>query len=214
MTEKDYLIGNDQDDTWALPILNYVAQRKKVTRKVCSECGIEKLQSEFPAMAARCKPCHNKNVRSLKHERGDTCSFAESKNCTLYLGVHIAEGILKNVFKQVVLMPFGNPGYDFICNKGLKIDVKSACIHYRREKEYWCFAINKNKIADYFLLLAFDNRQELKPLHLWLVPGNKLNTMGQLQVSKSRGIKRWIEYEQSIDKVIIECDTLRGVSNG
>ena len=75
---------------------------------------------------------------------------AANPMCGAYLGIHIAERILSRIFKDVEVMPNGNPGYDFICNHGKKIDVKSAC----SIKGYhsWGFAIRCNIVADYFFM--------------------------------------------------------------
>lgn len=108
------------------------------------------------------------------HKKGLKQPMAENKECPLYLGVHIAETVLSKVFENVEKMPQNNPGYDFICNKGYKIDVKSACLNNRN---YWAFSIYNNKIPDYFLLLAFDNRTSLKPLHLWLIKSTEIPPM-------------------------------------
>lgn len=128
-------------------------------------------------------------------------------NCSSYLGVYIAERVLSKVFKNVERMPYGNPGYDFICDKGYKIDVKSTCHTKSRCKKY-TFSIKRNKITDYFLFLAFDNRQDLNPLHLWLIPGHIVNNKITIEISEST-LDKWSEYEQPINKVISCCDTLR-----
>lgn len=106
----------------------------------------------------------------LKKNIGKT--YADNKSCALYLGVAIAERVLSKVFKDVQRMPMHNPGFDFICNKGYKIDVKSATINkYNR----WNFQIRGNIIADYFLCILYKNRDELKnPLKIWLIPTNAM----------------------------------------
>ena len=101
--------------------------------------------------------------------------MSENKDCPAYLGVNIAEKILAHIFKKenVERMPYGHKGYDFICGKGKKVDVKSSSLH---SYYYWKFNIRNNKIAEQFLLLAFDERSEddknLKPMRLWLVPSD------------------------------------------
>lgn len=76
-----------------------------------------------------------------------------NKGCTSYLGVYIAEQVLSKLFKNVTKMPYGHTGFDFICGKDKKIDVKSACKRKFKPNSWadaWDFTINKNKIADYF----------------------------------------------------------------
>ena len=74
---------------------------------------------------------------------------------------------------------------------------------------HWRYGINKNKIADYFLLLAFNNREDLEPIHQWLIPGKILNHLKGATISLST-TDRWKKYEQPIEPAIICCDNIRG----
>lgn len=134
-----------------------------------------------------------------------------NKNCPTFLGCHVAERVLSHVFKDVDRMPSNNRGYDFICNKGMKIDVKSACLH----KDKYHFIINHNKIADYFLFIAFDNRTNLNPQHIWLIKSDEklsysekfLNELNGINITnKLYCIDKFLIYEL-IDKLkeTIEC---------
>ena len=98
-----------------------------------------------------------------------------------------------------------NPGYDFICNRGKKIDVKSSCI---RRGNTWIFRINYNTIADYFLCLAFDNRADLNPMHIWLLPSNITSHLSGASIGFST-ISKWDEYRLDISKVSMCCDLMR-----
>lgn len=101
-------------------------------------------------------------------------TYNENKNCSLYLGVHVAERVLSYIFKNVQKMPMKNQGYDFVCGKGFKIDVKSGVLQYKKDGSViWYFHTKKNIIADYFLFIAFDNRTDLNPCHIWLIEGNE-----------------------------------------
>ena len=137
--------------------------------------------------------------------------FDKNKECSQYLGIHVAERVLSHVFKNVERLPCGNPGYDFICNHGKRIDVKSSCIRKNSNSSNWAFHINHNTIADFFLCLAFDNRESLTPLHVWLIPGNMVNNRTGVGISPST-IHRWDEYQLDISKVMTCCDTLRNQS--
>lgn len=130
-----------------------------------------------------------------------------NKNCPGFLGVYIAEHILSHIYHNVKRMPYGHRGYDFICGKGYKIDVKSACLK-ENHPNLWGFSIKRNKIPDYFLCLAFDNREDLNPLYIWLIPGYILNNKFGTSISKST-LNKWKEYEQSINKVITCCNKCR-----
>lgn len=137
--------------------------------------------------------------------------MSENKECTSYLGVHItehdiAENILNSIYKNVVRMPYGNPGYDFICDN-YKIDAKSSCILNNRNS--WKFNIKRNIITDYFLCIAFDNREYLNPMHIWLIPGHILNHLVGATISLST-LDKWSEYERNINDVILCCDIMKG----
>ena len=127
-------------------------------------------------------------------------SMSENKECTLYLGVYRVERLLKHFFNDVEMMPFGNKGYDAICNKGKKVDAKSSCI--QKNGNGWTFHIKHNTIADYFWCVALDNRKNLTIIHIWMLPGDKFSHLSGVSISPST-IDKWSEYEKSIDEAII-----------
>lgn len=134
---------------------------------------------------------------------------SENRQCAAFLGVHVAEQVLSKVFKDVQKMPPNHKGYDFICIKDKKIDVKSACTHMHDTKsDRWGFAIRKNQIADYYLCLAFNNREDLNPLHIWLIPGDVINHLTYASISEST-LSKWDEFKLDINKVTTCCDTLK-----
>lgn len=145
--------------------------------------------------------------RKAKHRYANGGQPAsENKQCPVFLGVNVAEGVLSQVFKDVEVMPYGYKGYDFICNRGKKIDVKSSCTHVRNNRsDSWGFNIKKNKTADFFLCMAFDNREDLTPLYLWLIPAKVVNHSTKASIAKST-IAKWDEYRLDIDKVAACCD--------
>ena len=157
----------------------------------------------------------------LKEQIGNNCwnwkggdkhvPYYENKDCSNYLGRHIAERILSKYFEDVKHMPYHNHGYDFICKKGYKIDVKSSCLHHPKNSNVrWYFDINRNKVADYFLCLGFDSREDLNPMRLWLIPGNKVNEkIGLIITNSERSLNTWKEYEKPIDKVEVCCEHLK-----
>jgi hypothetical protein len=139
-----------------------------------------------------------------------------NKNCATYLGVEISEKILANVFRNVKCMPTGNIGYDFVCGKGYKVDVKASCIHHSNVNNawtHWSFRIHKNTIADYFLCIAFDNREDLNPLHIWLVPGVIVSHLKGASISPST-INKWSDYEltNKMDRIIKCCNIMKNAT--
>ena len=194
------------------------------TNPVCRKCGVELTIDNWAPSNQKshhhiCKSCDNKRYRQwrranpekarakgTRHSRKEGHQpMGENKECPAYLGVHIAEEVLSSVFKNVQRMLYGHPGFDFICNGGYEIDVKSSCSH---KDGSWIFHINHNTIADYFLCLAFDNREDLNPLHVWLIPGEKINHLKGTSISPST-IHKWDEYRLDISKVKMCCDTMR-----
>ena len=133
---------------------------------------------------------------------------ASNKTCPIYLGIVVAERVLAEVFNNTKRMPYGNPDYDFICGQGYKIDVKSSCL--RNGGKYWAFSISRNTVADYFLCLAFDDRDSLTPMHLWIVPGRDINHLHVASISK-RSIDKWKKYEltNKINQVIDCCNNMK-----
>ena len=170
----------------------------------CKECQIESAKAWVDKNRAR------KNAYNLKrmHARGDRRPMKEAKDCASYLGVHVAERVLSSVFENVRRMPNNYPGYDFICGKGYKIDVKSSCLYHKGDWNWWAFTIKYNKDADYFLCIAFDNRMDLNPQHIWLIPGRLINHKKALGIS-NRSLAKWINYEKPIGEVIHCCESLK-----
>ena len=143
---------------------------------------------------------------SIYKSHGYNDGLKTNKNCGHWLG-NKAEIILMNMFERVERMEFGNQGYDFICGSGYKIDAKSAC-HRKNTSTRWTFRIDRNKITDYFLCLAFDDRENLTPLHVWLIPGAVLNNYTGVGISEST-LHKWSKYEQPLDKVLSCCNTMK-----
>lgn len=135
----------------------------------------------------------------------------EAKDSEVYLGVYVAEKVLSKIFKNVTRMPRCHSGYDFICGKGFKIDVKSACTKMIQKKyPAWYYNIKHNKDADYFFLMAFDNRESLTPIHLWLVPGGAVNDKDGFYIhNNQKSLSKWSEYERPIDDVQMCCDAMK-----
>ena len=191
---------------------------------ICRICGVE-LNDEnwYPSCQKRyqhiCKSCDNERKRQWAKANPEKVKviqirsrrkqgmhpFNKNKKCSLYLGVHIAEQILSQAFKNVQRMPYGNPGFDFICNKGYMVDVKGSCLN---KDGAWCFNIRHNITADYFLCLAFDNREDLNPLHAWLIPGSKLNHLIKTTIRLGT-IYKWDDYRLDVTKVAMCCDAMR-----
>ena len=184
-----------------------VCYQKQYTHKmiICSACGKKK---EHVANGM-CDSCNSKVNRGSMTNDG---TKIPNKECSTYLGVDISELILSKVFKNVKKMSYGHKGFDFKCSKGMKIDVKSAVLRFNKTlinyKGSWSFAIRRNKIPDYFLCIAYDNRIDLIPQHLWLIPSEKINHLTGTSIAKNK-IDKWKEYELPINKVLSCCNELK-----
>lgn len=196
-------------------------------KKPCHRCGKMLPTSDYhrkvnnrDGLATICKVCraayeksrlarHSDWVREYTHRKGIYQPMEENKSCPAYLGIYIAEKVLSVVFNVAKRMPNNNRGYDFICGRGFKIDVKSASrAHGFRDNRSWKFNIRNNTIADYFLCIGFDNRATLNPEHVWLIPGSKINCLGTWSVSYQT-LDKWKEFEKSLDRVLSCCDEFR-----
>lgn len=179
----------------------------------CQKCGIELTEENWYASQQKknyyiCKRCSNEKGRksAIKSERRKGVQpFDENPNCAQYLGVHVAERVLSHVFKDVKRMPMNNPGYDVICNQDKLVDVKSSCT---QGGGGWSFRIRQNTVADFFLCIAFDNRENLNPLHVWMIPGSTVNHLTGLSISESTHHK-WDEYRLDTSKIAECCDSIR-----
>ena len=180
---------------------NWRMANQKNYQYICNECQRKKINIWY-----KDNPDKVKAMQERSYKQRGYIPMSENKECTLYLGVHVTERVLRLLFNDVEVMSFGNPGYDFICNKGMKVDAKGACRGANRDR--WLFTINYNTTADYFLCLAFDNRTDLNPLYIWLIPGHILNHLSTASISKST-IHKWDAYKRNIDEVITCCDTIR-----
>ena len=190
----------------------------------CYVCGIE-LNTEncYPSSLKKyqyiCKKCECERTRQWRKANPDKakasymCSrrkrgvlpFDKNKDCGQFLGIHVAERVLSHVFKNVKRMPLHHK-FDFLCSKGKKIDVKSACPPGNRKG--WQFHIRRNASADYFLCLAFNDRKNLDPLYAWLIPGDKVNHLMTASISPTT-IHKWDSYQIDISKVVACCNVLK-----
>jgi len=194
------------------------------TNPTCRVCGVELNEENwFPSQRARytyrCKECDKEKTRLWREANPDkdraistrasrkrgARPYNENKDCAQYLGVHIAERVLSHVFKDVERMPMNHPGYDLICSKNNRIDVKSSCPHGKHQR--WNFHIRCNTTPDYFLCMAFNNREDLTPLHAWLIPGHRLSHLVNAVISPNT-VHKWDEYALDISKIATCCGTI------
>ena len=191
--------------------------------KRCPKCGETKEENQFVInksgsrigqLRCHCKKCSNETTRKWKYKHGQK-PMSQSKQCSSYLGVYITEHVLSKEFKTIIRMPYGNPDYDLICGKGYKIDCKSSCLHQgKRGVPTWKFCIKYNNKTDFFLLIGWDNREDLNPLKIWLIPSYLISSKASVTITNSPTVlKKWEEFERSINNVLTQCKIIRGEFN-
>ena len=114
-------------------------------------------------------------------------------------------------------MPYGNPGFDWMCKEGYKIDNKASCLIKLGASGTigWSYCIRCNKIADWFVLSAWDNRDNLYPLHVWafhkndMVKGRKFCSLSSFSITNApkylNNLKNW-EITDRLDKLKELCN--------
>lgn len=149
------------------------------------------------------------NHREWSHRTGRRAPMGENRNCSMFIGVHVAERVLSHVFKDVHRMPYNNPGFDFRCRFNKMIDVKCSCrVCRENHADRWQFSIKQNVIADFFLCLAVNNRVDLEPEHIWLIPAEEINDHVSVSISETT-LDKWRDYEQPIGRVISCCNRMK-----
>lgn len=181
---------------------NWHLSRQKKKDYICKEC-----KGKQKRLWQTANPDKAKAMWTRDNRKRGIRSFNKNKKCSSYLGIHIAERVMSKVFKNIKRMPMNNPGYDVICNRNKLIDIKSSCLRGTKYPR-WLFMIRRNHIADFFLCLAFNNREDIQPIYAWLIPGSKLNHLKGAGITQST-IHKWDAYKLDITKISTCCDHLR-----
>ena len=114
--------------------------------------------------------------REHSHDIGRHLPKELNEDCSAYFG-DFTESLMIQTFEDATRMPYGNPGFDWTCKNGDKIDNKGRCLTYDKRpgrSPKWIFQIDYNNIADWFILSAWDNRDALNPLHIWAFHKNDI----------------------------------------
>lgn len=132
---------------------------------------------EYQNLCAKNRGYHDKaeSTREWRHYKGIHFPMLDNETCSYYVGImgerEIGRIILPRILGTITEeMPPNYPGFDFIVDNNIKVNVKSACLIDigKNMKSRWCYNIDYNEIADYFLCVAFDNREHLYCMHVWL----------------------------------------------
>lgn len=95
-----------------------------------------------------------------------------SRDLEQYFGIHIAERCVSSLFKDSIRMPINNPGYDWICKRGYKIQHKASCLIDKGSRFF--YKILNNDMADYFILTGWNNRKDLVPIFILLIHSEEI----------------------------------------
>jgi hypothetical protein len=108
--------------------------------------------------------------RERRHESGEGLAI-DDKDSPTFFG-KFTENLMIQTFENVITVRHNNPGFDWICKNGDKIENKSACLKDGNSR--WTFNVKYNKIADWFIFSAWDNRDSLTPLYVWILHKNDM----------------------------------------
>lgn len=155
-----------------------------------------------------------KYTQEWRHSNGIQLPMEENKDCAHYLGTHIAERkygriILPEMFGCIEQeMPYGNPRYDFLVKGNIKVDVKS-CLREMKGWIGWEPHVRFNNVTDYFVILAFDDRENLNLIFIWsigkneIIRGNKFYMRDSIKITNTcRGLLEFKRFDWA-DK--LEC---------
>ena len=127
--------------------------------------------------------------KSISSYEKDTTPCDVDISCPKYIGLFIEEKLMK-IFDGASKNPipsnlFGAGFWDWKCKNDVLIKYVASCLQYRIKidrlsgKEYewegWQWAILRNNVPDFFLLLGYgESREELEVLNAWFVPGKDI----------------------------------------
>ncbi len=142
----------------------------KVHEKAIENAGC-KTKKEYLDKCARAAGFKDyaEQKKEWRHETGRQIPKEDNPYCSAHFG-DFTENLMIRTFEGAIRMPYGNPGYDWTCKRGDKIDNKGVCCGNRR----YAFGIKYNDKTDWFILSAWDNRDSLTPLYVWAFHKNDI----------------------------------------
>jgi hypothetical protein len=148
--------------------------------------------------------CYGEYEKIWSYYPGMPSPIKENRRDARFLGTYIAENGIAKIYEGSQRMAYYNRGYDILCPKGYKIDVKATVLN---QYNIFNFTINKNKIADYFALVVFNNIIELVPIHMWIIKsdenidGRIINKLTKLTIpNEPKHLSKYGKYEK-LDKL-------------
>ena len=159
----------------------------------------------------------NEKIRYWKHKAGICLPKEFNEDCSVHFG-DFTENLMIQTFEDPIKMPYGNPGFDWKCKNGDKIDNKGICLMCRGYSPYFAFPIRCNNIADVFILSCWDDRNSLNPLHIFafhkndIVRGRKFCKFELFVITntpkKLKELEKW-EVTDRLNKLKEICNVLK-----
>lgn len=119
-------------------------------------------------------------------------SESENKSCPLYFGDYIEKKYVMQIFEDPIPFEYKKDDmgriidrtkpYDYICKNGFKLKHIASCkrtdkfhvLNYLDDILYWGYLIRRNNVPDYYILSAWDDRNSLNPLYVWIIRGDEI----------------------------------------
>jgi len=155
-------------------------------------------------------------IKESRWNKGISSPASENEDCNTYFGIYIAENYVMKTFEDPIKAPPNNPGFDWLCKNGKKIEHKAACLIFDKYgNSKFHFPIEYNNIADYFILSGWNNREDLEPMYIWMyykddiVRGRKFWRRDSFPITnKPKYLEKLKEYEikDKLDKLKELCN--------
>ncbi len=182
----------------------------KLITHICKHCNKEftkvggyKTHGIYGFVCDECRRKYkNNNKRLNNYKRGRQKPMTDNPSCSAYRGCYRAENFVFDYYGIDQIMPYGHHGYDCVYN-GSKLEIKSSTPYIRGKGRNWQFAIRENKIADIFVLVAYDDKSSTIPSHIWELPASLVNNKQCLSIAcNPKNRTRFDIYEKPLTNIL------------
>lgn len=143
------------------------------------------------AKTAKNKGITGSYITNYDHLKGKYGHMDENPECSHYFGTFVEREYVMSVFEDVKIFEYPkdewgrrvdtHKPYDWICKNGYKVKHAASCIrtdNYHTYRDgtpipYFNFSIKRNEEVDYWMLSAWDNRDSLVPMFVWMIKGKE-----------------------------------------
>jgi len=161
------------------------------------------------------------SVKEWQWNKGIHSPMSENEDCASYLGVYITERKIGRKLLPIILgdiqaeMSANNHWFEFIVVGGYKVQFKARTLRYKKGWTGWSFRIDYNSVADYFVLIAFSDRENLNIAHILLIKkgdivrGKRFYDRETISITNSsKGLLEFQKYDQieKYDKIKNQID--------